>query len=274
MDLITISLLAIIQGITEFLPISSSGHLALAPKLFGFTDPGLAVDAFLHLGTLFAALIYFRKDILEMILGLVSFGKKDAAASNTTSPYRKLALEIIVATIPVMLIGFLFKDFFSESALLRSTKFIAFTLAFGGILMLVAENYSRKLTEHKNIFQSNFLSMFFIGLMQTLALFPGMSRSGSTITGALFTGIQKADSARLAFLVGLPAITAAGLLAMKDLMEAGVDLDSLNILGVGFILSFVSGYFAIDFMIKFLKTKSLIGFVVYRLMLAAILLFI
>ena len=109
MDLLTISLLAIIQGITEFLPISSSGHLALAPKLFGFTDPGLAVDAFLHLGTLFAALIYFRKDILEMILGLFSFGKN---GKQETSQYRKLALEIMVATIPVIVIGFFFKDFF------------------------------------------------------------------------------------------------------------------------------------------------------------------
>lgn len=273
MDLITISLLAIIQGITEFLPISSSGHLALAPKLFGFTDPGLAVDAFLHLGTLFAALIYFRKDILEMIVGLFSFGKNEEKSS--ASQYRKLALEIMVATIPVIVIGFVFKDFFSSSLLLRSTKFIAFTLAGGGVLMLIAENYSRKLSEHKNIFQSNFLAMFFIGVMQMLALFPGMSRSGSTITGALFTGIQKADSARLAFLIGLPAITAAGLLAIKDLMNAGsVNIGSLNILGLGFLLSFVSGYFAIDFMIKFLKTKSLIGFVIYRLLLAALLLFI
>ncbi len=272
MDLLSISLLAIIQGITEFLPISSSGHLALAPKLFGFTDPGLAVDAFLHLGTLFAALIYFRKDILEMIYGLFSFGEN---GKQETAQYRKLALEIMVATIPVIVIGFLFKDFFSSSLLLRSTKFIAFTLAGGGVLMLVAENYSRKLNEHKTIFQSNFLAMFFIGLMQTLALFPGMSRSGSTITGALFTGIQKADSARLSFLVGLPAITAAGLLAIKDLMDAGsMNIGSLNILGLGFLLSFVSGYFAIDFMIKFLKTKSLMGFVIYRLILAALLLFI
>lgn len=266
MDFLTISLLAIIQGITEFLPISSSGHLALAPKLFGFTDPGLAVDAFLHLGTLFAAIIYFRKDIIEMLLGLI--GKNPQ--------HKKLALEIMVATIPVVIVGFLFKDFFSDYPLLRDVKFIAFTLAAGAVLLWISEIYSKKLSKHKNIFESNFLSMFFVGCMQTLALFPGMSRSGSTIMGALFTGIAKEDSARLAFLVGLPAIAAAGLLSVKDLIEADGNLvySSGSILGLGFVLSFVSGYLAIDFMIKFLKTQSVISFVIYRIILAVILVMI
>lgn len=268
MDLTLISILAIIQGITEFLPISSSAHLALAPSFLGYEDPGLTVDAFLHLGTVFAALIYFRKDIFELTKGLFSSG-------NSQNDYKKLAIGIIIATLPVLVVGFFAKDFFSSYPLLRSKKFIAFTLTAGAILMLAGEIYSKKLTKHKNLFESNFLAMFFIGCMQALALFPGVSRSGSTIAAALFCGIHKTESARLAFLVGLPAITAAGLLSIKELVSLdGFDMaSSMPALSLGFLLSFLSGYFAIDFLLKFLKNQSLISFVVYRIALAIILLF-
>lgn len=266
MDLTLISILAVIQGITEFLPISSSAHLALAPSFLGYEDPGLTVDAFLHLGTVFAALIYFRKDIVELCKGF--FGKSDSPNN-----YKKLALEIIIATIPVLVIGFFGKDFFANYPLLRSRKFIAFTLTAGAILMLAGEFYSKKLKQHKNLFESNMLSMFFIGCMQALALFPGVSRSGSTIAAALFCGIHKTDSARLAFLVGLPAITAAGLLSIKELvsLESFDMASSIPALSIGFLLSFLSGYFAIDFLLKFLKNQSLISFVVYRIILAVFL---
>ena len=259
-----ITILATIQGLTEFLPISSSGHLVIAPKLFGFTDPGLAVDAFLHLGTLAATLIYFRKEVFAMLKSFFSNHPAD----------RKLALGIIIATIPAIAIGFGLKSFF-ESDLVRSTTSIAVTLLLGSVLMYFADSFLKKREITKEINNLNFKQMFFVGLMQTLALFPGVSRSGSTISAGLFMGLSRDQAARFSFLVGLPAVAGAGLLALKDLMETGINSDSSIIpLFLGFITSFIVGYLAIDFMIKFLKNNNLWGFIVYRVILAGILLII
>ena len=257
-----ITILATIQGLTEFLPISSSGHLVIAPKLLGFSDPGLAVDAFLHLGTLAATLIYFRKEVLAMLKSFFSNHPAD----------RKLALGIIIATIPAIAIGFGFKSFF-ESDLVRSTTSIAVTLLAGSLLMYFADAFLKKRQVTKEINNLNFKQMFFVGLMQTLALFPGVSRSGSTISAGLFMGLSRDQAARFSFLVGLPAVAGAGLLALKDLMETGINSDSSIIpLFLGFITSFIVGYLAIDFMIKFLKNNNLWGFIIYRVILAGILL--
>ncbi len=263
MHYLEIALLAVIQGLTEFLPISSSGHLVIVPKLFGFKDPGLDVDAFLHLGTLAATLIYFRKEVLAM---LTSFFSKNAAD-------RKLTIGIIIATIPAIAIGFGMKDFF-ESGLVRSTASIVTTLLLGSALMYSADLLVKKRVEHKTIEDLSLKQMFFVGVMQTLALFPGVSRSGSTISAGLFTGLSREAAARFSFLVGLPAIAGAGLLAVKDLISSPVIDSSLDCgsLALGFVLSFISGYLAIDFMIKYLKNHSLIWFIVYRVVLAGVLL--
>lgn len=258
-----ILILSIIQGITEFLPVSSSGHLALAPRLFGLHEFGLDMDAFLHLGTLFAAIIYFRKEIIDMLLSFVSNDKAN----------RKLALAILLATIPAVVIGFGFKDFFSSN-LVRSSAGIAITLILGSALMWFADSWSNRNLQKKDIKELSYREIFFIGLMQCLALFPGTSRSGSTISAGLFVNLSREQAARFSFIVGLPAIAGAGLLALKDLisspvMEAGLDYSNL---GLGFIASFVSGYLAIDFMIKFLKNNSLICFIVYRVLLALLIL--
>jgi undecaprenyl-diphosphatase len=259
MDLLQIVLLGLIQGLTEFLPVSSSGHLVLLPKLFNWQDPGLNVDAFLHLGTLLAVLIYFRKDLYK-----IAFDKENIRLRNG----------IIIATLPAVLLGFTLKSFFETNESIRSIGFIALTMFLGAIGLLLFEKFSSKSRQLDDL---KLLEIFFIGLMQALALFPGLSRSGICITAALILGLKREDSARFAFLVGVPAIAGAGLLSLKDLLEAHFSSAS-NIdtnwflLSVGFLVSFISGLWAIDFLIKFLKTKSLLIFVIYRILLAALLL--
>jgi undecaprenyl-diphosphatase len=276
-EYIQISILAIVQGLTEFLPVSSSGHLVLAPKLLGFTDPGLAIDAFLHLGTLLAAVIYFREDIYLMtkslllsIPGLTGDSDSHKKDSIIMSIHRRLALGIILGSIPAVLLGLTAKDFF-ETEYIRSVEFVSYMLIAGAVLMLVSEQFFAK---EKTISSLTKKRMFFVGLMQSLALLPGMSRSGSTIAGALFMGLKKDEAARFSFLLGLPVIAGAGLLAIKDMFSDGLGADlNLMALALGFLLSFVSGYLAIDFLLKFLKKQSLTWFVVYRVLLALVLLF-
>ncbi len=250
MTLLQSFILALIQGLTEFLPVSSSGHLVILPKLMHFEDPGLAFDAFLHLGTLLAALIYFRKDITDIVINL----------------RWRLMLGIILATLPAAVLGLSFKDFF-ESEFVRSLDFVAWTLIAGSILIYVSEKFFQGKKSFKEL---SVLEIFFIGVMQALALLPGMSRSGSTISAGLFMGLKKAESARFAFIVGLPAVAGAGLLTIKDLFEMGssglVEFDT-QVLLLGFLVSFASGYAAIGFLIWLLKKYSLLPFVVYRLIL-------
>lgn len=264
-----IILLSIIQGLTEFLPVSSSAHLALAPRLLGLTEYGLDMDAFLHLGTLFAAIIYFRKEILAMLSSFVIASTAKPSNAESKAINRKLALAILLATIPAVIIGFSFKDFFG-SDLVRSSYGIAITLVLGSLLMFIADHYAKQQTQNKEISELGYTEIFFIGIMQCLALFPGVSRSGSTISAGLFASLNREQAARFSFIVGLPAIGGAGLLALKDLLTSPIMETSLDYqeLGIGFLVSFISGYLAIDFMIKFLKNHSLTWFIVYRIILA------
>jgi undecaprenyl-diphosphatase len=277
-EYIQISILAIVQGLTEFLPVSSSGHLVLAPHLLGFKDPGLVVDAFLHLGTLLAAVIYFREDIylmskalllsLRKALGDEASHKKD---SVLMSIHRRLAVGIMLASIPAVLLGLIAKDFF-ESEYIRSVEFVAYMLIAGAVLILVSEQFFGK---EKTISSLSKKRMFFVGLMQSLALLPGMSRSGSTIAGGLFMGLKKDEAARFSFLLGLPVIAGAGALALKDMLADGLSADlNLSALALGLFLSFLSGYLAIDFLLKFLKKQSLTWFVAYRVILAFVLIYL
>jgi undecaprenyl-diphosphatase len=282
--MLSVIILALIQGLTEFLPVSSSGHLILIPKLFNLKNFGLDFDAFLHIGTLFAVLVYFRKDIWNLIKGFLRIDKS----------YSKLSYGILIATIPVVLIGFGLKDFF-ETDFIRSIDFVAYMLIAGSVLMYVAEKFSirteaktrelapddemrenavllkQNCNSKKDMQELGYLQMLFIGLIQCLALFPGMSRSGSTIAAGIFTGLKKEEAARFSFLLGLPAIAGAGLLAVKDMLEVGSLELGLMELSLGLLISFVSGLLAIDFLLKFLRNQSLTVFVVYRLIFAALL---
>jgi undecaprenyl-diphosphatase len=263
MDIFQIFILGLVQGVTEMLPISSSAHLILFPKLLHWQDPGLNVDAFLHLGTLFAILIYFRKDLLCLILD---------------KSQRKLLVAIVVATLPVVIIGFTCKPFFEHSLLLRSTKFIAFTLFIVAILLFIAD---KVFPQKKGISDISFKDTVLIGLAQCLALFPGVSRSGICSLAGLGLGLTRSAAVRFAFLLGSPAIAGAGLLATKDLFEiytapsASFDLMNEGLyFAVGFFTSFLAGLISIDFLIKFLSKNTFTLFVVYRIILGVILLVI
>jgi len=250
-----ILILSIVQGFTEFLPISSSTHLTLIPKLFGFQDPGTAVDAFLHLGTLLVVIIYFRKDVWGLVLG--------------TFKGKKLPWAIALANLPVIVCGLLFKDFFT-SDLMRSVNSIVITLILGSLVMLIAEKISKRNQEIKDL---SFMQVFFIGCMQTLALFPGFSRSGSTISAGLITNLKREDATKFSFLLGLPAVAGAGLLSLKDLMETGTEalIIPWTELLIGFAVTFIVGYLTIDLLMKYLKNNSLMVFIIYRIVLAGFL---
>ena len=270
MYIIRIAALGILQGITEFLPISSSGHLIILPKVFGWEDQGLAVDIFLHMGTLLALLTYFHKDIIDICIN-----KKK----------QLLLTSICLASVPVILIGYSFSDFFASGEGIRSMYFVAMTLIIGAVILLVANNfYVKKRQEEKptkSLEDMGFLQILYVGLMQILAYFPGVSRSGITIAGGLFTGISRSDSARLSFLVGIPVILGLGTIGvikqvfLDPASGSNVmgDIDGVA-LAVGFFCSYISGYLAIDFLIKFLQRASLLGFVIYRLILGVVLIYL
>ncbi len=255
MDLFQIAFLGLIQGLTEFLPISSSAHLAIVPKLLNWNDPGLTVDAFLHLGTLLAVLIYFFKDIKEIVL------KK-----------HDLLKAILIASLPVVLIGLAIKSHLSDpsdpmSIYVRSLPFMGSTLIIGAIILFIAEKIS---SLKKGISSLKMPDIFMIGLAQALALMPGISRSGITIAAGMLLGLKRAEAARFTFLLGVPAILGAGILSIKDICDASngtvasTSFDLMPLL-LGLLISFVSGYLAIHFLIKLLEKHSTMLFIIYRI---------
>jgi len=260
MNMLQAIVLGLIQGLTEFLPISSSGHLLLIQKFTIWPDLGLAFDAFLHLGTVLALIVYFRKDIMRLLKAL--FDKDDKQG-------RKLWLIIIIGIIPAGLVGFWGRDYFSND--LRLSSLVIFNLIFWGLVMGLADRYinkvKEKISEETNI---KWHQALIIGLAQILSLFPGTSRSGITITAALFQGIDRKTSARFSFLMGLPLIAAAGVLNFFELVNRPETVNYLQ-LSLGFIFSFISGLIAIRWLINILSKYNLKWFVMYRVILGLIL---
>ena len=252
--------LGLIQGLTEFLPVSSSGHLILVPRVFGWPDQGLAVDAALHLGTLAALVAYFRGELVGVMVGSVSRG---------------LAALVAVATLPAGLAALAFGSYIEST--LRWPLLIAFTTAFWGVVMLVADRRaSRPATPGPASVPADPLERIgwaqglAVGLAQALALIPGTSRSGITITTGLFSGLDRATAARYSFLLGIPITAAAGLKKGFDLSSGGLPAGESGPLAVAILVSFLSGWFAVWFLVSYLKRRSLTPFVVYRLALAAL----
>jgi undecaprenyl-diphosphatase len=250
--------LGLVQGLTEFLPVSSSGHLILVPRVFGWPDQGLAVDAALHLGTLAALLAYFRGELIGVMAGTVSRG---------------LAALVVVATVPAGLAALAFGRYIETA--LRWPLLIAFTTAFWGIVMLVADRRAgaaaRTGTSASDPLESvGWARGMAVGLAQALALIPGTSRSGITITTGLFAGLDRATAARYSFLLGIPITAAAGLKKAFDLSRDGLPAGEGGPLAMAILASFVSGWFAVWFLVSYLKRRSLTPFVVYRLALAAL----
>ena len=261
MDLIQAIILGLIQGLTEFLPISSSGHLMLVPALFGWSDPGAGFTAVIQLGTLAAVFVFFWKDLVGMFKAwLASLASKEARKV----PEARLAWAVVLGTIPVIVFGLAFEDKIDTS--LRSPYIAAATLIILGLVMAVAEKVGRQTRSLETVQVKDGL---WVGLWQALALIPGSSRSGSTITGALFGGFDRATAARFSFLLSVPAILGSGvykLIKEKDVLLAQGAPATI----VATVIAFVSGYAAIAFLMKFLQTRSTMVFVVYRVILGIV----
>lgn len=248
--------LSVIQGFTEFLPISSSAHLILPSQILGWEDQGLAFDVAVHVGTLLAVVIYFRQDIYTLIKAF--FG---SIFAKDTSAEAKLAWYLVLATIPTGLAGLFLVDF--VSTYLRSSWVIALsTIAFGLLLWWVDSR--AKLSQ--NEYQSTWQQALCIGLSQALAIIPGTSRSGITMTAALYLGFTREAAARFSFLLSIPVIVlAGGYLTLKLIMQ-GTPID-LGILSLGVVTSFVSAYLCIYFFLKIISQMGMLPFVIYRLLL-------
>ncbi len=265
MDLLEGIILGIVQGLTEFLPISSSGHLILAREVLGLeTDFGLAVDAVLQLATALAVLVYFWRDWVGLLLTLGKFligrGREVAPASKT------LLLSLTAGTIPAVLFGLLLEDYMETTW--RSALLVAGTLAFGAILFVIVERMTHR---------SQPLSMgkaIVIGLFQSLALIPGMSRSGMTIVGGLLMGLSRAEAARFGFLLSAPIIIGSGGKKLLELFSNGYAQQFELSLAAAFIASFVVGMAVIHWLLSYLRTHTLLPFAWYRLALAGVVVFV
>lgn len=260
MELLNAALLGILQGATEFLPISSSGHLILAERLFRIAGASMMFDVFLHLGTVTAILIYFRDDFTALLGSLIDPQK----AAADSPPGRKLAWYILFASLPAIVVGLFFKSKIEEVC--REPGVIAATLALFGLLLLLAD----KGFDHKRHFASlTMTDAMLIGCGQAMALVPGVSRSGITMTVALMLGIGRPAAARFSFLLGTPVILGAGLLHFKEAIDLGSLGASPTFYLTGFVAAAISGYFFILLFLRFIQTRSLAVFAWYRIFLAA-----
>ena len=260
MSTLQIVVLAVVQGITEFLPISSSAHLILTPHVFGWADQGLLVDLAVHVGSLVAVLVYFWRDVLMMLVGVPKL------VTDRSHPGARLIIILLVATIPAVVVGLLAKH--TVETAFRSVELIAWTTVFWGIVLYIGDRFGpmiRRL-EHLRI-----PGAIFIGCAQVLAMVPGTSRSGITITAARFLGFERRDAARFSFLLSIPTIAGAGLLGVKELMESGsaqLQHDAL----IAAIIACATAFGAIWFLMNWVRRSSYTPFVIYRVLLGSALL--
>lgn len=253
-------ILAIVQGITEFLPISSSGHLVLIPVLTGWTDQGLMMDVSVHVGTLVAVLVYFRDDTKGLFLaGLGSIGIAPARRAIDGTIYGKLFWAIVIATIPAVIVGFMLKVT-GTADLMRGAAVIATTSIVFGLLLYWADRVG---ATEKSLERMAIKPALIIGLAQMLALIPGTSRSGITMTAARYLGFNRQDSARFSLLLSIPTIIGAAVLLGKDVAESG-DRIVWAEAGIAAGLSCLAALAAIHFLMKWLAHASMAIFVIYR----------
>ena len=253
-------LLGIIQGFTEFLPISSTAHLKVVPYFFGWNDPGVSFSASIQLGSAVAIIYYFRNQIRSIIYSFFSiYNHRKVFKDDNT----RLATYIFVASIPICIFGFLIKlywPYYSDSNF-RSLFSIAFTSILMGLFLALAEIYGKRIKLFNDI---KVKDVILLGLSQSLAVFPGVSRSGITLTSALFSGIERKTAARLSFLIGIPAISISGLVELFTLFRTFSAIDILPTI-IGIISSFFSSLFAIDLFLNFISKNNTFVFVYYRL---------
>lgn len=277
MTIIEAIVLGIVQGLTEFLPVSSSAHLIIVPWLLGWESPGLAFDAALHLGTLGAVLIYFWRDILAMLVTLPRALRHPGQVLRSGDPrdtMPRLSLLIAVGTIPGLIAGYFGQGVIDAAYHQeggppdRIIVAIAMALAGLALFMLVGERLARHTRVLSDMRLPDGLA---IGLSQAAALIPGVSRSGATITTGLFRNLTREDAARFSFLLGVPIIAAAGLKGLYDTLGSGLPQDQVVIFIVGILTSGVAGLIAISALLRYVQRSTFRIFIVYRLILAVVL---
>jgi undecaprenyl-diphosphatase len=263
MSIIEAIVLGLVQGLTEFIPVSSTAHLLIVPTLLGWGDPGAAFSAVVQFGTWIAALIYFARDIIRLIAGFFRGLISRRPLEDTDS---REAWLVIIGTIPIVILGLALKKHIESS--FRSLWVVTTMVIFVAILLQLAEIYARRL-QLRTFDQMNVGDAVAIGFGQCLALIPGSSRSGSTIMAALFRGIDRPTAARYSFLLSIPAVGAAGFLELfKERHHLG-ELGWTSII-VSIVVAFITGYASIWFLIRYLKTHTTAIFIYYRLALGAV----
>src|SRR6218665_2640169 len=263
MSLLQAIVLGLVQGLTEFLPISSTAHLRIVPELFGWPDPGAAYSAVIQLGTVAAGILYFRKDLVVLARAFFEGLLKRAPMATAES---RLAWFVLVGTLPIGVCGLAFKKTIETS--LRSLYVISASLIVLALILFIVE----RLASHKRtLADMRWRDGIIVGLWQALALIPGASRSGTTITGSLSLGLRREDAARYSFLLSIPATSLAGLFELKHLLEA-TERPSTVALVVGTLVAFGSGWAAIAWLLSYLRRRSTLVFVFYRVGLGLLLL--
>jgi undecaprenyl-diphosphatase len=259
MSNLQVIILAIVQGLSEFLPISSSGHLVLVPSVFGWSDQGMAFDIAVHFGSLAAVLIYFRGDIATLLKGTTQVLSGKVASFDA-----RLALAIGIGTIPAAIAGLLLADWIGNN--LRSPSVIVFTLSGYAVLMLLADRFGKK---DRILSSVGIKDAVIIGMAQALALVPGTSRSGVTITAAMALGYERTEAARFSFLLAVPVILLATAYELSILITSDAAV-AWGQFALGALVSAIVAYLSIEFFMRFVSRVGLLPFVIYRLSLAAV----
>jgi undecaprenyl-diphosphatase len=262
LDLFQAIVLGLVQGLTEFLPISSSGHLRIVPAFAGWEDPGAAFTAVIQLGTMAAVVLYFRADLIRIarawmasLLNRSRRGELDA----------RLGWYLILGTVPIVIFGVAFSHQIENGA--RDLYLIGSTLILLGLVLLVAEKVSRRERDLSTITRRDAIV---VGFAQALALIPGVSRSGATITAGLFLGMDRVSAARFSFLLSIPAVVLSGVYELRDVVDGSAEgAAGLGATAVATLFAFISGYLSIAFLLKFLTTHTTGVFVAYRVVLGA-----
>jgi undecaprenyl-diphosphatase len=262
LDLLQAIVLGIVQGLTEFLPISSSGHLRIVPAFAGWEDPGAAFTAVIQLGTMAAVVLYFREDLVRIARAWLASLRDRGRRSELDA---RLGWYLILGTVPIVVFGVAFSHQIENGA--RDLYLIGTTLILLGIVLLVAEKVSRRERDLTTITRRDAVV---VGFAQALALVPGVSRSGATITAGLFLGMDRVSAARFSFLLSIPAVVLSGIYELRDVVSGTAEgASGLGPTAVATIFAFISGYLSIAFLLKFLTTHTTGVFVAYRVLLGA-----
>ena len=251
--------LGLVQGLTEFLPISSTGHILYVPALAGWPDPGAAFSAVIQLGTMAAVLVYFRADLWRMALAFLKSFTGDHPLWKSEDSDGRIGWYIVLGTIPIAIVGIVFKDQIENNV--RTLSLVAIVMILFSFVLMAAD---LKGAQDRDVKELTLKDGIIIGLFQALALIPGVSRSGSTISGGLFLGLNRESATRYSFLLSVPAVVLSGLFELRHIGDSTGASVGIGPTAIATVLAFISGYFAIAFLLRFERTHNFSVFVIYR----------